>query len=639
MRVGAVLIKEVPYKRAGVSVTRDEYRVEATWKEGRARKKKWLMNWRAAEEFAAEQNKRLEATKGRVAFTFDDAAEAWLKQQELRVRAGDLGERSLLSYRHHLAHALKRFSKMLLRDIESHYIRAWLLEGAQQFRFTTLNDHKGAVFAVLKHAVEHKMLDVNPLIVTPVRIPGHHESSRDAPDPSDMAALARYLRGPRPYKVPRLTWSSMRVAIALGSIGLRCGEVCGLRWDRIDPDTGDITIREVIVGHPNPHVKAMPKTPAGRRTIPTHPSVRQVLNEHAMVWKELRGKCVGFVVRNLSFPSGREFMIPSDLSAKFANILKAAGIVDENDKPKYVFHQLRHWAASDFIRHLDIHRTKTLIGHKHASTTLDVYGHMIDGPDGRRKIEQMPSWLDEPMELDGQGRLMLPTPAHQNGELPELAAQPETPIEIPDWAEKWVATFVRELWAHGNLARALRAVAKSRSQMSYELRRIGLPTVAELEAIALTMLGAAEPQGDASEVLAPAPTRQECPIDLPEIGAGWLAPFVRLIDEGLSEEAACQWIRKAPKTVRAELRRLKVAKSVSELQRRLRNKKIMALHGQGYQDVEIAKLVGCHQDTVANLRRELRKPNASKPLKNNAFSPVFAKLDTRPEHKSQLKLL
>ena len=80
MRVGAILLKEVPYKRAGVSVTRDEYRVEATWKEGRTRKKKWLMNWRAAEQFAEEQNKALEASKRRTAATFDDAAESWIQQ-------------------------------------------------------------------------------------------------------------------------------------------------------------------------------------------------------------------------------------------------------------------------------------------------------------------------------------------------------------------------------------------------------------------------------------------------------------------------------------------------------------------------------------------------------------------------------
>ena len=459
-----------------------------------------------------------------------------------------------------------------------------------------------------------------------------------------MQALARYLRGPRPFGVPRLSWSSMRAAIALGSIGLRVGEVCGLRWDRIDPDTGDITVREVIARTPKPHVKARPKTPAGRRTIPTQLSVRQILNEHAMVYKELLGECVGFVVRSsVSVPSGRDFTNPSDLSAEFANILKTLGIVDQDGKPKYVFHELRHWAASDLIRHVDIHHTKTWIGHKHASTTLDIYGHMIDDPDGRRKIEQMPNWLDEPIELDAQGRPVLPapTPARlgQNGGLSELEAPPDNPIEIPEWAQS--AGSRLSCASCGRMAMSIERFgrsARAEARCNIELKRCRLPTVAELETIALTVLGGTERQGEI-EVAAPAPVRQECPIDLPEIAAGWLAPFIRLIDQGLSEEAACQQIRKAPKTVRAELRRLKIAKSLHEVQRRLRNKKIMALYDQGYQDVEIAKLVGCHQDTVIDLRRELRKPNATKSLKDKAFSPVPGKPDPRPAHKNQLKLL
>ena len=76
MRVGPILLKEVPYKRTGVKVARDEWRVEATWKEGRGRKKKWLLNWRAAECFAAAQNQTLKPGKDKGAFTFNDAADA-----------------------------------------------------------------------------------------------------------------------------------------------------------------------------------------------------------------------------------------------------------------------------------------------------------------------------------------------------------------------------------------------------------------------------------------------------------------------------------------------------------------------------------------------------------------------------------
>lgn len=63
--IGAILLKEVPYK--------SEWRVQATWKDPPAlrkpgsdgRRKEWLSNWRAAEAFAEEQNKKIEAAMAR----------------------------------------------------------------------------------------------------------------------------------------------------------------------------------------------------------------------------------------------------------------------------------------------------------------------------------------------------------------------------------------------------------------------------------------------------------------------------------------------------------------------------------------------------------------------------------------------
>jgi integrase len=269
MRIGAVLLKEVHYKRAGVSVTRDEYRVEATWKEGCTRKKKWLMNWRAAGEFAAEQNKTLEAIKGRGAFTFNDAADAWLKVQEQRTRAKtpDLSQGVLTNRRLFAGQLQKRFGRTLLHRIELADLEDWLLEQSARNKRATLRVKAGVAYFILEHARKRKMLKVNPLKGEKLRYPGEDAQRIEIPDHSDMDKLREYLIGahgrpaPRPFKVNRLTWSSMRVAVVLGATcGLRRGEVCGLRWDRINrvQEMAEVYIREVVT-------ERRPRSRTGRR--------------------------------------------------------------------------------------------------------------------------------------------------------------------------------------------------------------------------------------------------------------------------------------------------------------------------------------------------------------------------------------
>ena len=83
MRLGAILLKEVPYKA-------DDWRVQATWRDP-DRKKKWFNNWRHAEEFAAKENKRLDELKEKGAgrYTVNDAAESFLTRCRQRAKSKD----------------------------------------------------------------------------------------------------------------------------------------------------------------------------------------------------------------------------------------------------------------------------------------------------------------------------------------------------------------------------------------------------------------------------------------------------------------------------------------------------------------------------------------------------------------------
>jgi hypothetical protein len=201
-KIGDVLLKEVAYK--------GEWRVEATWREGSQRRKRWFGNWRHAEEFAGEENKRLEATKGQTAFTFADAATAWIQWCERRARAKDpdISLNTIKAYQIQLDKAVAKFGRKLLRVIRSQDVRDWLDEQALHYKRSTLFNLYLAVDQVLKYATRHRMLDINPLLADRVKIKGKRYKRVDIPDRSDMERLREYINGPRPYKHSRLTWSS-----------------------------------------------------------------------------------------------------------------------------------------------------------------------------------------------------------------------------------------------------------------------------------------------------------------------------------------------------------------------------------------------------------------------------------------------
>ena len=132
---------------------------------------------------------------------------------------------------------------------------------------------------------------------------------------------------------------------------------------------------------------------------------KEILNQHAMLYKKYFGQCVGHVVRSTSQKTKHEFTDPWLLSKLFGDAMKYAKIVDENGKPRFTFHALRHWCASHWVRALegDWQQAAQWLGHKNASMTMDTYGHCLDPAEAREKFQRMPDWLEPVLEIDAIG--------------------------------------------------------------------------------------------------------------------------------------------------------------------------------------------------------------------------------------------
>jgi hypothetical protein len=320
----------------------------------------------------------------------------------------------------------------------------------------------------------------------------------------------------------------------------------------------------------------------------------------------------------------------------------ADGEIVRNDRgavlPKFTFHALRHWFAAHALVATggNYELVKKWGGWSLTSTLVNNYSYVLDDPDAREKFEQMPSWLAPPLELTSDGRPIVDgralSAAGATIALP--APAPECPIEVPDFAERWLKVFVHELWrSGGNMRHALAPTGKTGTQIRYELRRCQLPTVDELRA-----LFSATGEVEVEPVPAAAPTTT-CPIDLPDGAADWLAPYIRALDSGVLHQVACRMVHKDPPVVRAELRRLKLPEP-RELGRRLRQKRMLALIAAGHGDMDVAARLGLKdRHTVQHFRRDLLKPSESKSLKSKDNSAVSPRRGVALKHEKQGKLL
>ena len=583
MRIGAILLKEVPYK--------DEWRIDLTWRDpgkppGKERCHRTRRNWRHAEEFAAKENKRLELLKEKGAgrHTFNDAADSYIKKYEDRSKAKDSGGYSGCTRDSFMTlqsivenHLRPRFGHMRLAEISSRHIEDWITEQAKIAKPRTLKLRMGELNRVLSHAVDREMLLVTP---KKVRVPGKILKRAKIPDRSDLEMLREYLMGPRPLKHGRFAWSCRRMIVLFAvSCGLRAGEMSALEWDDIDRETGEIDINKARA-----HYQGLkgPKTEAGYRKLPTTPATREIINEHAEVYKQFYGKCVGPVLKSRE----KDYLAASEVSRVFRETMRECGLADPNtNQIKFTTHAGRHWTASHWLKSTaDVHQSTKWMGHKNPSMTLDIYGHCLDDPESRAKFERMPDWLIPTIESDSPSALppvenseslrALPAPedSFEFGPKANGQVEPEHLIDVPDIAEPWVKPFLKLLQQGMKPADAYFEIAP----LMPNLRSTKNPTVMK-----------------------------------------WATVLERIC---------------------AEFKRLKLPEPRT-IASRIRAEKILKLHGEKYQVFEIAKLVGCEKSTVNNVLRSRHKGNANNPLNRKANMSVNLGRKPQPEHKKQLKLL
>lgn len=198
------------------------------------------------------------------------------------------------------------------------------------------------------------------------------------------------VRKPRRAPKEMQTWTAAQMSTFLTSItndplvgvwhvaalGLRRGELLGMRWSDIDLDASTLVIRQARVQAGKETVIGDPKTDRGRRTVPLHPAAvaalretkRMTLTENpAVPMREKIGKDRLVAVDAIGNP-----ITPAAFSTAFQRHAVAA------DLPRIRLHDMRHSAISLLLQQgVPVVTVAKLAGHDPAMT-MSVYGHATD---------------------------------------------------------------------------------------------------------------------------------------------------------------------------------------------------------------------------------------------------------------------
>ena len=261
----------------------------------------------------------------------------------------------------------KPFHGLKLQDLTPPMLQSYYSEQVKAgLSPNTVRKHHANIHKCLDYAVRLGLIAFNPS--AQVELPAKQKyTGATACTPGQLQGLLQLFRG-----------DPLETVLMLGiAYGLRRSEVCGLRWDAVDMEAGTLHICHTAV-KANGRVlySDSTKTATSNRVLPLTASMREYLGsvrERQEENKRLFGRDYtdsGYIcVKPDGTPIGPDFV-----THHFRRVLVA------NDVPIIRFHDLRHSAVNTLRKGgCDVKDIQAWLGHSDVSTTLNIYGHILQG--------------------------------------------------------------------------------------------------------------------------------------------------------------------------------------------------------------------------------------------------------------------
>lgn len=299
------------------------------------------------------------AKPGRV--TVEQWMNRWLQSIEGGVRPTTLQHYRWIATEHIIpAIGRRQLSKLEPSDVEA-MLNAKLRAGLAP---RTVHHIRSVLRNALRKAERDRLVVRNAAaLADPVKVP-KTEMRTLAPD-----EVKAYLAAAEGERLEAL------LVTALG-LGLREGEIMGLRWEDVDLELGVLRVRHALQYHGGRPVLVEPKSETSRRTMPLPAPVAEALRQHrvrqaqeqlaARVWLNDLG--LVFTTKH-----GGPLESTAVLRAHWS-VLEAAGL------PRMRFHDLRHSCATLLLEAgIPLKVVAEVLGHSSPNVTQSIYMHVTAG--------------------------------------------------------------------------------------------------------------------------------------------------------------------------------------------------------------------------------------------------------------------
>ena len=179
-------------------------------------------------------------------------------------------------------------------------------------------------------------------------------------------------------------------------LGLRRGELLGLRWHDVDAGAGTLTVHATRVAVGAQVVEGPPKSARGRRVLPLDAATLGVLSQHRHAQIELAPQTWS-LGRHVFTDEHGQPLAPRWVSRRFADLIERTGL------PPIRFHDLRHTSATlGLAAGESLKEVSQRLGHSSIVVTADTY---LTPPDtlARASTDRLAGVLDKAWQPPRRG--------------------------------------------------------------------------------------------------------------------------------------------------------------------------------------------------------------------------------------------
>ena len=295
-------------------------------------------------------------------YTFAQWLDYWYKD----IILPQIEETTAYGYRGMIENYLKpqlgeiRLQKLTARDIQQYY--TWLM-AEKELSPNTVIKHHNLLTNTLNAAERQEYITKNPMrAVSP---PKKRQREAKFYTPEQLGTLLDKAVGTR-IELP---------VYICAYLGLRRGELCGLRWSDVDLEHQTITIENTRTQAGKKEIEKGTKTASSTRTLYLPDTLCDMLKAAKEHQQACRAEYKNVYDDNdyvVVMEDGRPFR-PNYLSELFGKFLA------DNDLPKIVLHELRHTFASlSNQAGIPAYNIGKALGHSTPATTQKIYTHLLD---------------------------------------------------------------------------------------------------------------------------------------------------------------------------------------------------------------------------------------------------------------------